>query len=115
MTPEQIRKFANFASALTKLKAKHELGQPADLTPDETSGIIYGIQLLRAEAGPLDRGKTDTVFDSGEHKYWSTHCRHERHADCSAQELAPGHPRRPAQCKTCASPCTCSCHHRERP
>ncbi len=52
----------------------------------------------------------DLVYPDGHHAYWSTHCRHERHGTCSATELAPGVPRRPAQCKTCSAPCTCRCH-----
>ena len=46
----------------------------------------------------------------GHHEYWSTHCRHDQHDGCKATELAPGVPRRPAQCKICGSPCTCPCH-----
>lgn len=56
--------------------------------------------------------KIDVIADSGEHSYWSTHCRHGNHAACSATELAPGVPRQPAQCKTCAAPCGCECHER---
>lgn len=52
----------------------------------------------------------DSVIPEGEHRYWSTHCRHDAHDACAATELAPGVPRRPAQCKTCGSPCICSCH-----
>lgn len=59
----------------------------------------------------------DVLYDNGEHNYWSTHCRHaiaddtpERHQACRATELAPGVPRRPAQCKTCGAPCRCPCH-----
>lgn len=52
----------------------------------------------------------DLVRDDGEHTYWSTHCRHGQHEACSADEIAPGVPRRPAQCKTCAAPCVCTCH-----
>jgi hypothetical protein len=66
----------------------------------------------RAWFFPLD-AKVDVVFADGAHRYWSTHCRHDRHADCSAIELAPGVPRRPAQCKTCAAPCLCPCHSAE--
>lgn len=52
----------------------------------------------------------DVIGPNDEHWYWSTHCRHGRHVDCTATELAPGVPRRPAQCKTCAAPCQCYCH-----
>jgi hypothetical protein len=55
-----------------------------------------------------------TFEEREEHYYWSTHCRHERHGDCAATELAPGVPRRPAQCKTCGSVCLCSCHEQDR-
>jgi hypothetical protein len=52
----------------------------------------------------------DVVLPDGSHLYWSTHCRHGRHDACAATELAPGVPRQPSQCKTCAAPCICSCH-----
>lgn len=54
--------------------------------------------------------RVDVVFTDGTHRYWSTHCRHDHHDTCNATELAPGVPRRPAQCKTCAAPCVCPCH-----
>ncbi len=67
-----------------------------------------------------------TVSDKGTvHAYWSTHCRHGNHADCSADTLRgegldlSGLPvrvrRKPAQCKTCASPCVCPCHREVAP
>jgi hypothetical protein len=59
---------------------------------------------------PFRDDKTDVITTDGEHRYWSTHCRHGNHDACSADELAPGVPRRPAQCKTCAAPCICTCH-----
>lgn len=52
----------------------------------------------------------DVISEDGTHVYWSTHCRHGRHEDCAAIEIAPGVARRPAQCKTCAAPCVCPCH-----
>lgn len=69
------------------------------------------------ERGPSN-AKFDVVYDNGDHMYWSTHCRHgntsppwdEPHKKCAATELAPGVPRKPAQCKTCAAPCRCECH-----
>lgn len=54
--------------------------------------------------------KIDIILNDGQHQYWSTHCRHDRHEDCAAVELAPGVPRSPAQCKTCGTPCVCQCH-----
>lgn len=58
--------------------------------------------------------------DGTTHTYWSTHCRHGRHEDCSATEMTgrmPAWPeahtavlRKPAQCKTCAARCICDCH-----
>lgn len=110
MTPEQMRKVSGFSAGLGNLKAKQELGQGATLTADEVAGIIWAINSLRRTPG----AKADTITAAGDHQYWSTHCRHDRHQDCAADELAPGVPRRPAQCKTCAAPCTCRCH-RERP
>lgn len=66
---------------------------------------------------PID-ARADVLLADGTHRYWSTHCRHartaEEHAACSATELAPGVPRKPAQCKTCAAPCICSCHWEDR-
>lgn len=58
---------------------------------------------------PID-SRADVIFADGKHRYWSTHCRHGRHDACAATELAPGVPRRPAQCKTCTAPCLCHCH-----
>lgn len=73
-------------------------------------------------------GKADVFIPASkrdstpEHRYWSTHCRHDRHGDCSADAMrgqrADGSPvgslvwieRKPAQCKTCAAPCICPCH-----
>lgn len=57
-------------------------------------------------------GKVDVVHPDGRHEYWSTHCRHDNHGACSATELAPGVPRKPAQCKNpqCNAPCVCECH-----
>lgn len=72
----------------------------------------------------------DTInAETGEHEYWSTHCRHGNHEACSATEIlgelhvgprdsySGRHstwqdriPREPAQCKTCGSACICDCH-----
>lgn len=57
-----------------------------------------------------DAVRADVLLPDGEHRYWSTHCRHDGHDACSSEEHAPGVPRRPAQCKTCAAPCRCTCH-----
>jgi len=63
--------------------------------------------------------KRDVIRSDGTHEYWSTHCRHDRHDDCSAKWMegptvmdgvTTSIARRPAQCKTCASPCICPCH-----
>ena len=62
---------------------------------------------------PLD-AKADVVFIGGTHRYWSTHCRHGHCDACSATELAPGVPRRPARCKHCQAPCICICHRSTR-
>lgn len=58
----------------------------------------------------MDKAAADVVFPNGAHYYWSTHCRHGNHGACSAEELAPGVIRQPAQCKTCAAACVCDCH-----
>jgi hypothetical protein len=56
--------------------------------------------------------QADVITPDGRHFYWSTHCRHGNHEACSAVEIAPGVPRRPAECKTCGSPCRCPvCGH----
>ena len=39
-----------FAEGLGKLKAKHELGQGAELTAAEVDGLIWAIRNLRAGA-----------------------------------------------------------------
>lgn len=57
--------------------------------------------------------KVDAVLPDGTHLYWSTHCRHGRHDDCSATVIHRGGgevSKRPAQCKTCAAPCR-DLHH----
>lgn len=68
-------------------------------------------------------GMADVIMPDGTHRYWSTHCRHDRHEDCSASSMLrdvasdgrfPTVPvsvtREPAQCKTCQAPCICDCH-----
>jgi hypothetical protein len=44
-----------------------------------------------------------------DHQYLSTGCLHGEHDYCKATESRAG-AKRPAQCKWCAAPCTCSCH-----
>lgn len=56
VTPEQMRKLAGFAGGLGKLKAKEELGQGCELTPDEVAGLIWGIKNLR---GGVQRDSAD--------------------------------------------------------
>lgn len=66
-----------------------------------------------AEAGyDLDKlvPRLADVIVGEEHSYWSTWCRHGNHDPCRATELAPGVPRKPSQCKSCAAPCRCWCH-----
>ena len=62
------------------------------------------------EGHDVAEARLDWIWSDGCHDYWSTHCRHDNHEACAATELAPGVPRKPAQCKTCAAPCFCSCH-----
>ena len=45
-----MRKVKGFAAGLGKLKAKEELGQGCELTPDEVAGIIWGVKALRSKA-----------------------------------------------------------------
>jgi hypothetical protein len=115
MNPEQMRRVREFAGALGKLKAKQEQGLSADLTAAEVDGLIWGIKNLRAGTRANVGDKLDVVMADGQHLYWSTHCRHERHEKCNATELAPGVPRVPAECKTCSAPCICKCHDQEGP
>jgi hypothetical protein len=67
----------------------------------------------RVQVFPYSAG-VDVLFVDGKHRYWSTHCRHGRHYDCSATAIiGPGSTsiaRTPAQCKTCAASCICYCH-----
>jgi hypothetical protein len=50
-----MRLVAGFATGLGKLKAKEELGQGCELTPDEVAGLIWAIKNLR---GGRDRRGT---------------------------------------------------------
>lgn len=84
---------------------------------------------MRSETDLPAESKIDAILPDGTHQYWSTHCRHDNHEDCSATEIrGPLHvgprdphtrryavsetsiPREPAQCKTCGAPCACDCH-----
>jgi hypothetical protein len=72
---------------------------------------------VRANVGQ-DAPRVDVVHPDGSHDYYSTHCRHDRHRDCSATEIRRGDgvvPKAPAQCKTCAAPCVCPCHQDQQP
>ncbi len=48
---------------------------------------------------------------STEHYYLSTACLHQIHTYCQARENECGEQKKPAQCKFCAAPCICPCHH----
>jgi hypothetical protein len=84
---------------------------------------------LTAGAVASSGGRADVITKEGDHRYWSTHCRHGNHDACSADamlgdvtydsgmagtRLNVGKQvairRKPAQCKTCAAPCVCGCH-----
>jgi hypothetical protein len=56
VTPEEKKEVAGFASGLGLLKAKQELGEGAELTAQEVSGLIWGIKQLRGGVihGPAD-------------------------------------------------------------
>jgi hypothetical protein len=83
------------------------LRQMADHNIDEALRLLArAVDALGGTQGAV----VDVVLPDGSHLYWSTHCRHGRHDACAATELAPGVPRQPSQCKTCAAPCICSCH-----
>lgn len=45
----------------------------------------------------------------GRHAYYSTSCRHGRHAYCQGETGVMG-AKTPAQCKFCEEPCICWCH-----
>jgi hypothetical protein len=72
---------------------------------------------------PID-AKVDVVFADGSHRYWSTHCRClGNHDACSAtviegmdvhEDMLAYVARKPAQCRSCSSPCLCTCHKDQR-
>lgn len=81
---------------------------------DSLRGIVCAAHAeLAREVTSGSGAMVDVVAADGTHRYWSTHCRHGNHEACAAVELAPGVPRRPAQCKTCGAPCQCPCGHGE--
>ncbi|URN11327.1 hypothetical protein LUW77_03280 [Streptomyces radiopugnans] len=51
---------------------------------------------------------------SDRHVYLSTGCLHGQHGYCQGKNGLAG-PKTPAQCKFCAAPCVCDCHHRDEP
>jgi len=88
--------------------------------PDQHEWVNAEISRLLATLGELGV-KVDAVLPDGTHLYWSTHCRcnPNGHDGCSAKWMegptvmdgvTTSIARRPAQCKTCASPCICPCH-----
>lgn len=96
---------------------KVDLGEMLEVFADEL-GTQLGVLIY------LD------VMCGAKHRYYSTHCRHGRHEDCSANTLsgiqtikAPlgdgwltsrtpvSIERTPACCKTCQAPCRCPCGH----
>lgn len=90
----------------------------ADELEAAAAGLLARANRVRANVGP-DPEKRDVISGDGTHEYWSTHCRHDRHDDCTAKWLTgptvmdgvtTSIARRPAQCKTCAAPCICPCH-----
>lgn len=95
---------------------------PIELT---SNGRLEPTRATIAEEDP-HRVMFDVVEDAPDgltHTYWSTHCRHDRHDDCSATAMVgldivgegfrPRIARMPTQCKTCSSPCICPCHAKE--
>ncbi len=90
-------------------------GQQATILGD--SATVVASRLRADESVEIvfeTSAQIDVVTSDGHHAYWSTHCRHDRHDPCKATEIAPGVPRRPAQCKTCSAPCLCPCHSEDR-
>lgn len=65
------------------------------------SGIRTRIRFGELADAVLSLGAFDVVLADGVHLYNSTHCRHGDQAACDSN--ADG--RRPAQCKSCGSPC----------
>jgi hypothetical protein len=106
-------------------RAAELLKQASDAAEADKRGYQRGV----VEGVFPRNAKVDVIWPDGTHRYWSTHCRHDRHEDCSATEITgpatirrgvlskrvhlerpASIERRPAQCKTCASPCICDCH-----
>lgn len=89
-------------------EAAQHAGQATADSGSFTTFVAYELVPVQ----PDDKAMHDVVYPDGFHSYWSTHCRHGNHEACNATELAPGVPRRPAQCKTCGAPCACTqCDH----
>lgn len=44
------------------------------------------------------------------HRYLSTACFHDNHAQCQAKTNHDGDPKVPATCTWCSAPCVCDCH-----
>lgn len=83
------------AERFEAVRQAYLVAQEAEDGPE--AGYAWSEELLR---DLRERAMVD-----GEHAYLSTYCLHDDHAGCVAPGRAP-------QCKTCASPCLCSCHHR---
>lgn len=94
--------------------------QPSKLLDDAAHEFLER-WIAAGRIAPLD-AKVDVILPDGSHRYWSTWCRHGLHGPCGASNHikswnADGSPRElyntprePAQCKTCTSPCICTCH-----
>ena len=120
---------ADLATALLHddRKDDEELGRGAIEAALEAGTVNLGemLEVFTDELGALlDIDIKLDVVCGDQHRYWSTHCRHDPgdgsgHRACSATVIVSANPygegdaaiaRRPACCKTCAAPCICPCH-----
>lgn len=54
-------------------------------------------------------------ISASSHYYLSTACLHQVHSYCQDDVDRWGEEKRPGQCKFCAAPCICPCHHPSEP
>jgi hypothetical protein len=64
--------------------------------------------------GRLAAALTRLAYRLGAHAYLSTGCLHGEHAYCQGRTGQAG-AKKPAECKFCEAPCTCTCHTTDRP
>lgn len=100
---ERVRKaYRRVSSALIAVAPK--LNDPYPDAPQWTPWTRFVKPALRELRAALDG-------EQQEHRYLSTSCLHDHHDYCNNTHGAVG-PKKPAECKFCAAPCRCQCHHR---